>query len=346
MGKPAGDGGRTGASAPAPALLAFVLQTVAWRCQAARPRPVALRLLALTLLALALLAPQRAFAQARLRVLTTTSDLRSLVEAVAGDRVQASHLAAADADVEQYQPRPQDLARLRDAALVVRVGADFDLWFDALVKRSGRADLRRGAERHVDASLGIALLEVRGAALGAGDGHAHGAGNPHYWLDPANAEIITATLLEALARLDPPNAQYYEARRIAFLDRLQAKRSQWDEALKPLRGRPLIAHHNTWAYFARRFRLNFVGFIEPRPGVPASPAHLDALAKRVRQGQVALIVRQPHESPRNADFLAAQAPAGGVLRVAVLAASVGAVPQAVDYIALFDHNVRLLSGAP
>ena len=41
-------------------------------------------------------------------------------------------------------------------------------------------------------------------------------------------------------------------------------------------GVPLVAYHNSWAYFARRFRLDFVGFIEPKPGVPPSPAHLAA----------------------------------------------------------------------
>ncbi|MGE5164836.1 MAG: metal ABC transporter solute-binding protein, Zn/Mn family [Sphingobacteriales bacterium] len=43
-------------------------------------------------------------------------------------------------------------------------------------------------------------------SVGPGDGHAHGSGNPHYWLDPKNAETITANVLEALARIDPANA--------------------------------------------------------------------------------------------------------------------------------------------
>ena len=46
----------------------------------------------------------------------------------------------------------------------------------------------RGGPGYVDASFGVAALEVRGVSLGAGDGHAHGSGNPHYWLDPKNAE--------------------------------------------------------------------------------------------------------------------------------------------------------------
>ncbi len=280
-------------------------------------------------------------AQDRLRVVATTSDLRSLVEAVGGDRVAATHLAPPEADVEHYQPRPRDVERLQGAALVVRVGADFDLWFDPLLARTGRAELQRGGARHVDGSRAVALLEVRGMTAGPGDGHAHGAGNPHYWLDPGNAEIVTATLLEALARIDPTHAAHFEQRRTAFVERLRAKAAGWDTAASALHGKALVAHHNTWAYFARRFRLEFAGFIEPRPGVPPSPAHLARLRTLVRERDVRIIVRQPHEPARSAELLAA----GGPARVVVLAASVGAVPQAPDYIALLDHNVRTLAAA-
>src|SRR5436190_12251261 len=68
-----------------------------------------------------------------LAVVTTTSDLRSLAEAVGGARVSVTNLAPAGLDPEEYQPRPQDLARVARARLIVRVGLDFDLWFDRLL---------------------------------------------------------------------------------------------------------------------------------------------------------------------------------------------------------------------
>ena len=111
-------------------------------------------------------------------------------------------------------------------------------------------------------------------SVGPGDGHAHGSGNPHYWLDPRNAEIITANILETLARIDPANAATYEANRQAFLARLNAKLSEWETKLSALKTMPFVAYHNSWPYFARRFRLDIAGFIETKPGVPPSPAHL------------------------------------------------------------------------
>ena len=53
---------------------------------------------------LALLSP--GFAQERIQVVTTTTDLRSLTEAVGGDRITAVNLVPATMDAEDYQPKP------------------------------------------------------------------------------------------------------------------------------------------------------------------------------------------------------------------------------------------------
>ena len=272
-----------------------------------------------------------------LRLVATTAELRSLAEAVGGDAISASHLIPAGQDAESFQPRPQDLASVRDAQVVLRVGLDHDLWLDRLLRQSGNAGVQRGTPGHVDASVDIALLDVR--AGGIGDGHPHGRGNPHYWLDPKNAEIITGTLLEALMRVDPANAKRYEANRLAFLARLDARVEEWSRALADARPRPLIAYHDTWPYLARRFRLRFVGIVETRPGVAPSPSHLAELVRLATAERVAAVVREPYEPRRDADFIAARSGAA----VAVLASSVGAVPEAHDYLSLIDYNVRTLA---
>jgi ABC-type Zn uptake system ZnuABC Zn-binding protein ZnuA len=293
--------------------------------------------LLVTLLALA----SPGFGQDRIQVVTTTTDLRSLAEAVGGDRVAAVSLVPPNLDAEEYQPKPQDVLRLKQARLIVRVGLDYDLWLDRLLAQAGRPEISRGGPAYVDASFAIAVLELRGMSVGPGDGHAHGSGNPHYWLDPKNAETITANILEALARLDPANARTYEANRQAFLARLNAKLTEWESKLNVLKGVPIVAYHNSWPYFARRFRLDVIGFIETKPGVPPSPSHLADIVRDMRARGVRIVVREPHEPERDVAFVASRAGA----QIVKLAASVGALPGADDYISLFDVNVAALMAA-
>jgi ABC-type Zn uptake system ZnuABC Zn-binding protein ZnuA len=265
-------------------------------------------------------------AHAQIRIVATTAELESLASAVGGESISITHLIPAGQDAESFQPRPQDLSRLREARAIIRVGVDYDLWLDRMLAQLVNPTV-------IDASVDVALLDVRAGGIGPGDGHAHGRGNPHYWLDPANAEMITATLLDALARIDPANARRYEANRLAFLARLDAKMPQWLQALRD--APPLIAYHDTWPYFARRFRLRIVGIIETRPGVPPSPSHLAQLARE----HVGAIVRESHEPARDTEFLAAKTGA----KVVILTSTLGAIPEVGDYLSLIDYNVRALS---
>src|SRR5947207_4858831 len=299
-------------------------------------RPFLLCLCFATVWTVAQSSPMRA--QDRVQVVTTTTDLRSLAEAVGGDLIEAVSLVPANFDAEEYQPEPQDVLRLKSARLVVRVGLDYDLWFDRLLQVSAASEIQRGGSGYVDASFGVAALEVRGVSLGAGDGHAHGSGNPHYWLDPMNAELVTASILAGLARIDPANAVNYDANRQAFLTRLSRKLIEWEAALVPLRSMPIIAYHNSWPYFARRFRLDFADTIEIKPGVPPSPSHLAGIIQAMRMRGVRMVVREPHEPERDVAFVAQKTGAS----VVVLATTVGGLPGARDYLSLFETNVGAL----
>jgi ABC-type Zn uptake system ZnuABC Zn-binding protein ZnuA len=275
------------------------------------------------------------------RVVTTTTDLAALVAAVGGDLVTVESLVPAGADPEAFEPRPGDLGKLRRADLLVRVGLGYDYWLDALVNQTGENRLLRGGEGYLDASVGIPLLELRGQSVVNEGGHAHGVANPHYWLDPENAITVTAGIAEALVRITPAQRERIVVNRRRFLDELETRRARWARTLAPFAGVKLIAYHNSWPYFARRFRLDVTGYIEPRPGVAPSPAHLAQLIAAGRKAQVRAILHEPYE-PEDASRFVAQKLGVPVIRLAI---SVGSLAGTDDYLALFDYNVATLAKA-
>lgn len=279
----------------------------------------------------------------QLRVVATTSDLASLARAVAGDLAQVETIVPPAADAEAFEPRPSDLAKLKGAAVVVRVGLGYDHWLDKLLSLHADAAVNRGGSGYVDASVGIPLLEVKGSSLdpAARDGHAHGLANPHYWLDPANAEAITGGIGEAIIRVAPAATEKIIARRDEFLADLKRRIADWERQLAPQRGARLIAYHNTWPYFARRFRLNIVDVIEIKEGVAPSPARLAKLAGTMREQKIRVILHEPFEPEETSQLLALRTGAS----VVKLAPSVGSVAAAGDYRALFDYNVATLARA-
>ena len=272
-------------------------------------------------LALAMAAPGQA---SPLQVVTTSADLKSLVEAVGGERVEVRSLAAPDQDPHAIELKPAQLARLRDAVLLVRIGLDHEPWLARL-----KVDCPV-----VDTSQGVRLLQTETPRLRAErKAHSHAYGNTHYWLDPQNARPMAASILDALSKLSPADRPRFEANRDAFLLKLDTRMKDWTARLAPLRGTRVVVVHDSWSYFAERFGLTIVAAAEPTPGVPPSPAELAKLFARMRESGVKLLVADPYSSPSLVRQIAAKTGAR----------SVTLLPSGDDYLGLFDENAKRLT---
>jgi ABC-type Zn uptake system ZnuABC Zn-binding protein ZnuA len=293
-------------------------------------------------LALVLLAAAPAAGGGVLPVVTTSTDLKSLVEAVGGDAVRVESLAAPGHDPHALQLKPGQLARLRSGALLVRIGLDHEPWLTRALQALGDPRFGRGSPHALDVSRGIALVDTEAPRVRDERGaHLHGFGNPHYWLDPENARPMTQAILDALVRLAPDARDRFQANRARFLERLDAGLARWSAALAPHRGTRVVVVHDTWPYFARRFGLVVVAALEPTPGVAPSASTVATVTRRMREAGVRLVVAEPSSNAA----LAAQVAARGGATVVTLAPSVGAEPEAADYLALFDVNVARLARA-
>jgi ABC-type Zn uptake system ZnuABC Zn-binding protein ZnuA len=276
---------------------------------------------------------------AAIRTAASTADLGYLAAAVGEGVAEVETIVPAAADPEAFEPKPRDAEKVRAAGLIIRVGLGYDHWLDKLLLQSGNKRLMRGGDAYVDASAGLPLLEVRGQDVQSDGGHAHGAANPHYWLDPLNAVTITASIAEAMIRILPEERERIVQNRERFIMTLEEKMKRWSELTAPLAGVKLIAYHNSWPYFARRFRLDIAGFIENKPGVSPSAAHLAELAAMARKSGVRAIIHEPYEPEETSRYLAGKLG----IPVLVLATSAGSLPETGDYIALIDYNVSMLA---
>ena len=277
-----------------------------------------------------------------LAVAATSTDLKSLVEEVGGARVRVDALAPPLQDPHAVEVKPGQIAALRGAALLVRVGLDHEPWLAGLLRTVGGGRFAPAGPNVLDCSKGIELLQADIARVRPERGeHVHGFGNTHYWLDPENARPITAGILDALERLAPGDRAYFESRRADFLKRLDAGLTRWTGALQPYRGAKVVVVHESWPYFARRFGLQIVAAVEPTPGVPPSPAYLAGITRQMKDANVLVLIAEPYSS---AALVARVASLSGA-RAVTLVASVGGAPEARDYLALFDLNVARLAEA-
>ena len=293
-------------------------------------------------LAAVLLAATPAWGGGVLDIVTTSTDLKALVEAVGGERVSVESLAPALHEPHAVDVKPGQLARLKSAALLVRVGLDHEPWLARVRATVNDPRFAPGGAADLDVSRGIELLQAETARVRSDQGvHVHGFGNPHYWLDPANARPMTQTILDGLARLAPDAREVFARNRARFLEALEAGLARWTAALARYRGARVVVFHDSWPYFAQRFGVVIAGTVEPVPGVPSSPASLAALTAGMREAGVRVLIVEPSSNRSVANRIAASTGA----RIVTLVPSVGGEPAAGDYVKLFDVNVRRLAEA-
>jgi len=293
-----------------------------------------------TVLALGALAPT-AEAAGKLRVVTTTTDLKALTEAVGGDLVDVDALARGNQNPHDLEVRPSLMVKVRRADLLVTNGLELDMWAEVVVQGANNARVVPGAVGRVDASQGIPVLEAPSTRVDRSMGDVHPLGNPHYTIDPGLAPVITGNILEGLARLAPESRPAFERNRQEFLAKLEAAMAGWTRTLEPFRGAKIVQYHPIFVYFFARFGLVKAGTVEDRPGIPPTPEHLVRLIADMKQERVKLLVVEPWNDVKLAERVAQD----GGAQVRVLAPSVGALKQAVTYVGMIDYNVRTLAAA-
>ena len=277
----------------------------------------------------------------KIRVIATTTDLKSLTEAVGGDLVEVDALARGTQNPHDLEVRPSLMVKVRRADVLVVNGLDLDNWVDVVVQGANNARVIPGAPGWVDASRGIPVLEVPTTRVDRSMGDVHPLGNPHYTLDPGMAPIITTNILEGLARTAPQHRAAFEKNRQEFLARLEPAMAQWTKTLEPFRGAKVVTYHADWIYFLTRFGLVQVGGVEDRPGIPPTPSHLTQLIRRMKDEKVKVVIVEPWNDQKLAARVAEEAGAQAL----VLAPGVGSLKGADNYLDTVAYNVNTLAQA-
>jgi ABC-type Zn uptake system ZnuABC Zn-binding protein ZnuA len=281
-------------------------------------------------------------ADAKLNVVASIPDLADIAAQVGGNRVTVASIAKGYQDPHFVEPKPSFMLLLRKADLYLVSGMSLEEgWSPPLEQGSRNSAIVRGGAGYVDCSEGIQPLEIPAGGADRSMGDVHPEGNPHYLLDPQNGIIVAKTIAAALSRKDPANRAEYRQNCESFIQKVRRREARWLQKMKPLKGLKVITDHRMWSYFARRFGLDVVSCVEPKPGISPSPAHVAALIKLMKQEKIMLILRTPYFDEKIPNLIARNTGAKSI----VLPNSVGAVDGAGGYLELFDCITDRLAAA-
>nr|WP_232478922.1 zinc ABC transporter substrate-binding protein [Roseomonas rosulenta] len=290
----------------------------------------------------------RAVAQAApMPVVASFSILGDITARIGGDRIALRVIAGPDVDAHGFQPRPSDVAVLRDARLVIRNGLGFDAWMDRLVRAAGF----RGAV--ATATEGITPRSTAAHA----HNHAHGGAerrqshsvgprnvpDPHAWQDLRFGQVYLRNIAAALAAADPGGDATYRANAGAFAARLTTL-DRWvrsEVASVPEARRRVVTSHDAFGYFGAAYGIEFLAPQGVSTESEPSAAEVGRLIRQIRDQRITAVFLENMANPATLRRIAAEAAVtvGGRLFADALSGPGGPAP---DYEAMFRHNVGLL----
>src|SRR5438309_3343123 len=281
-------------------------------------------------------------ALAKLNVVATTPDFGSIAKEIGGDLIDLTTLAKPTEDPHFVDAKPSFIVKLNRADVLIEGGAELEIgWLPALLDQSRNTKLAVGAPGRIYCSQGISLVEIP-ATLDRSRGDIHAAGNPHYMTGPVNAKIVAEHIANAFCQLDAKSCDTCRANLKKFTDELDKKTVEWAKRLAPFEGQRVVAYHNTWPYFARRFGLSIDLFLEPKPGIPPTPVHLAEVVSRMKSEHVHIILLEPYQNRKTAEAVAADTGAT-VVEVAQFPGGVKGTEK--GYIELMDYLVNSVAKA-
>jgi len=304
-------------------------------------------------LALSALAPATLVAQDKLRIVTTLPTYAAIARELTGDLAEVTAIARGDEDPHFVNPRPSFAAAVGNADMFVVTGLDLELWVPTIIDRARNPRIVEGAPGNVAVYSGVTLLQVpTDVSRAGGDVHVFGNPHIHTdpvngigiarnilaglnRIDPANSaayqanfddfadrilrrtfgdEFIDMLGAETVLRLARNYELWEFARNQEFQGRpLTDYMGGWMADAAPFRDQRMACYHRNWAYFSARFRIPCVLYIEPKPGIPPSPGHLNNVITTMTEENIPVLFAANYFSRSQVERVASRTNARAVI---------------------------------
>lgn len=277
-------------------------------------------------------------ANAAIKVVATLPWLGSIARDIGQDKVTVTTLIKSSQDPHSIEAKPSMIAAMRQADIAMYNGLDLEVgYLPILIESSKNRAIQTGKAGNFNASVYVDAIEKPPVA-DRSNGDVHPLGNPHYHLSPKNIKRVAIGMGDAMAAVDHVNGAFYKANAAAFVKKVELKQKEW--AGRNLKKKPFFAQHKFFEYLAIEYGFPVLAYLEEKPGIPPSSAHIERLIANAAMLHPRAILTTDYHGPGPAKFFSSKT---GVKTV-VVPHDVGA-DGTKDWFSLMDAVFKTLEEA-
>ena len=220
-----------------------------------------------------------------LRVVTSVSPLTSIAGILAaGTDIVVTGLIPEGTNSHTFEPPPSAAQTIAQADLIILNGLGLE---EPLLKLA-ETNKKKGA---VVCEAGTAALPRSEWVFDTSFPESAGKPNPHAWTNPPHALRYVNAIRDSMTAMAPSTIPTVDANYV----KLSAVVNALDEAMKkatetvPVRNRSLLTYHDSFPYFARHFKYEVIGAIQPQSFSDPSAKEVADIIKQVKDSGVPAI---------------------------------------------------------
>ncbi len=263
---------------------------------------------------------QTAFADDKLKVVTTFTVIADMARNVAGDAATVESITKPGAEIHGYQQTPRDIIRAQDADLILWNGMNLEVWFEQFFGNLNNIP-------SVTVSDGVQPMSIA-------QGPYTGKPNPHAWMSLEAALIYIDNIRDGLVKYDPENAEIYKKNAENYKTEITNVISPLKEQILaiPEEKRWLVSSEGAFSYLARDFQMKELYLWPINADAQGTPQQVRKVIDTVRENNIEVIFSESTVSNAPAKQIVRETNAryGGILYVDSLSEPDGEVPTYLD----------------
>ena len=180
-------------------------------------------------------------------------------------------------DAGNYQPSPDDIAKLAKLDAIVINGIGHDDFIRDMIKASGNTHL--------------AVIEVNAQTPLIKSTHGDSP-NSHTFISFTNAIQQTRLIAKKLGELRPQDADAFAQNASSYADKLRAIQSAAAAQLAHAKIKRVVTVHDGYSYLLQEFGIELAGVVQPAHGLTPSAKELGDMIELMKKQNIAVVLTE------------------------------------------------------
>lgn len=229
----------------------------------------------------------------KIKIVASFYPLADFAKNVGGDFVNVTNITPAGAEPHEYEPTPQDIVKVHSSQLLIYNGNGVDPWAEKI-----EADLKAKSIEVIKMSDKLESVKKETGDEGGEEF------DPHFWLDPVNAQKEVDVIADALIEIDKAREKEYNKNRDNFKKQLADLDAEYRNSLANCELRTIVTSHNAFKYLARRYNLETLYILGLSPEEEPSAKTIAEVANLAKEKNIKYIFFETLVNPKLSETIA------------------------------------------